>query len=64
MADKSGIEWTDATWNVLTGCSVKSPGEPGGDVSKVKDPVRSRVMAAADRAEAAAKAKREAKADA
>lgn len=38
--------------------------DPDDDVSKVPDPVRSRVMAAADRAEAAAKAKREAKADA
>ncbi|HUY05045.1 MAG TPA: phage Gp37/Gp68 family protein [Rhodocyclaceae bacterium] len=26
MADKTGIEWTDATWNVITGCSVVSPG--------------------------------------
>lgn len=26
MADKTKIEWTDATWNVITGCSVKSPG--------------------------------------
>lgn len=26
MADKSGIEWTDATWNPITGCSVVSPG--------------------------------------
>lgn len=26
MSDKSTIEWTDATWNVLTGCSIKSPG--------------------------------------
>lgn len=26
MADTSKIEWTDATWNVVTGCSVKSPG--------------------------------------
>jgi protein gp37 len=26
MADKTKIEWTDATWNVITGCSVVSPG--------------------------------------
>lgn len=26
MADKTSIEWTDATWNVITGCSVVSPG--------------------------------------
>jgi protein gp37 len=26
MADSSSIEWTDATWNFLTGCSKISPG--------------------------------------
>lgn len=26
MADKTSIEWTDATWNPITGCSVVSPG--------------------------------------
>lgn len=26
MAEHSDIEWTDATWNVITGCSVLSPG--------------------------------------
>lgn len=26
MADGSKISWTDATWNVITGCSVISPG--------------------------------------
>lgn len=26
MADHSTIEWTDATWNVITGCSIESPG--------------------------------------
>ena len=26
MADNSAIEWTDATWNPVTGCSVVSPG--------------------------------------
>lgn len=26
MADKSTIEWTDATWNPVTGCSHVSPG--------------------------------------
>lgn len=26
MADNSKIEWTDATWNIITGCSVVSPG--------------------------------------
>ena len=26
MADGSKIEWTDSTWNIVTGCSVLSPG--------------------------------------
>ena len=26
MADQSLIEWTDATWNPITGCSIVSPG--------------------------------------
>ncbi|AMQ67014.1 hypothetical protein SEA_BIPPER_79 [Mycobacterium phage Bipper] len=26
MSDRSGIEWTDATWNPVTGCSEVSPG--------------------------------------
>ncbi len=26
MADGTAIEWTDATWNPVTGCSVTSPG--------------------------------------
>jgi protein gp37 len=26
LAEKSAIEWTDATWNFLTGCSHVSPG--------------------------------------
>ncbi|MBJ7446818.1 MAG: phage Gp37/Gp68 family protein [Brevundimonas sp.] len=26
MADHTHIEWTDATWNVVTGCAVVSPG--------------------------------------
>lgn len=26
MADGTKIEWTDATWNPITGCSIKSPG--------------------------------------
>jgi protein gp37 len=26
MADKSAIEWTDATWNPVTGCTEVSPG--------------------------------------
>lgn len=26
MGDKTGIEWTDATWNPLAGCSIVSPG--------------------------------------
>jgi protein gp37 len=26
MSDKTGIEWTDATWNPLTGCTKVSPG--------------------------------------
>ena len=26
MSDKTPIEWTDSTWNIVTGCSVVSPG--------------------------------------
>jgi len=26
MADRSGIEWTEATWNPTTGCDKTSPG--------------------------------------
>lgn len=26
MADHTKIEWTDATWNIVTGCAVVSPG--------------------------------------
>lgn len=26
MADHTAIEWTDATWQPITGCSVVSPG--------------------------------------
>lgn len=26
MADKTHIEWTDSTWQPITGCSVVSPG--------------------------------------
>ncbi len=26
MADKTGIEWTEATWNPVTGCTKVSPG--------------------------------------
>ena len=26
MADKSAIEWTNATWNPVTGCTKISPG--------------------------------------
>ena len=26
MGDQTGIEWTDATWNPIVGCSVVSPG--------------------------------------
>ena len=26
MADKTGIEWTDATWNAVTGCTKVSAG--------------------------------------
>lgn len=26
MADRTGIEWTDATWNPVVGCSIVSPG--------------------------------------
>ena len=27
MADKTGIEWTDATWNPVTGCAKVSAGQ-------------------------------------
>jgi protein gp37 len=26
MSDRSGIEWTEATWNPIAGCSIVSPG--------------------------------------
>lgn len=26
MGDRTGIEWTDATWNPVVGCSLQSPG--------------------------------------
>ena len=26
MADKTGISWTNSTWNIITGCSLVSPG--------------------------------------
>lgn len=26
MGDKTGIEWTDSTWNPIVGCSIVSPG--------------------------------------
>lgn len=26
MADKTKIEWSDSTWNVITGCDIESPG--------------------------------------
>jgi len=26
MSDKTLIEWSDATWNIITGCTIKSPG--------------------------------------
>ena len=26
MGDKSAIEWTDATWNPVTGCTKVGPG--------------------------------------
>ena len=26
MADRTSIEWTDATWNPIAGCSIVSPG--------------------------------------
>ena len=26
MSDKSSIEWTEATWNPVTGCTKVSPG--------------------------------------
>ena len=28
MGDRSGIEWTETTWNPVTGCSRVSPGVP------------------------------------
>ncbi|MEB3023024.1 phage Gp37/Gp68 family protein [Mycolicibacter sp. MYC098] len=29
MSDKTGIEWADATWNPVTGCTKLSPASPG-----------------------------------
>lgn len=26
MTDRSGIEWTNSTWNPVTGCTEVSPG--------------------------------------
>ena len=26
MADRTLVEWTDATWNIITGCEIESPG--------------------------------------
>ncbi|EJL90456.1 bacteriophage protein gp37 [Polaromonas sp. CF318] len=26
MSEKTPIEWTDATWNIITGCDIESPG--------------------------------------
>lgn len=31
MADKTGIEWTDATWNPVPGCAKVSAGCKTGD---------------------------------
>ena len=33
MGDKSSIEWTDATWNPIVGCSILSPGRKPGYIN-------------------------------
>lgn len=30
MGSRSGIEWTEATWNPIAGCSMVSPGRTLG----------------------------------
>ena len=39
MADRTKIEWTEATWNPVTGCSKVSPGcASGGEATQVIAP--------------------------
>ncbi|WP_163998654.1 DUF5131 family protein [Pyxidicoccus caerfyrddinensis] len=46
MADKSAIEWTDATWNPVRGCSRVSPGCGGGTPGPLKGGCYAERMAA------------------
>jgi protein gp37 len=36
MSDKSKIEWTDATWNPITGCTKVSPGVPTAMLKRLR----------------------------
>jgi protein gp37 len=40
MGDKTGIEWTDATWNPIVGCSIVSPGCTNCYAMKQADRIR------------------------
>jgi phage protein Gp37/Gp68 len=46
MGDQSAIEWTDATWNPVTGCTKISPGckRPRRGLSRYFLPVKNSLM--------------------